>query len=168
MKVLLRLKAWQLFLLNAPWYMFTFISPVFDVLYLNGTAIFFGWIFSIGYVMHSFIQSPSKPKIIYFEITFSFFVIWCIIDYFIPMNKAIEYWIWPLAALGGISLLYSFGFAARMFESVRQGEIVNRSDSLRTLFYILFFPIGIWFLQPSINEIMAEKESIAVEETQSA
>lgn len=42
MKVLLRLKAWQLFLLNAPWYMFTFISPVFDVLYLNGTAIFFG------------------------------------------------------------------------------------------------------------------------------
>ena len=146
-------------MLTGPWYMFSFISTVFQILYLFGTVIYLTWIFSMGYVMHSFVQSPSKPKIIYFEISFLFFVVTAITTYFVSLDALSKYLMWPLTAIETVAFFYSFGFAARMLESVKQGEIANRSDSVWTFLYIMFFPIGIWFLQPSINRILAEQES---------
>jgi hypothetical protein len=57
-----------------------------------------------------------------------------------------------------VIVLYSFMFAARMLESAIEGKIVNRSDSLKTFFYIWFFPIGIWYIQPAVKRVLIQQE----------
>jgi len=67
------------------------------------------------------------------------------------------------AAFGVIvltSLFYSIGFAARMLESKLSRRIVNRSDSLKNIFYILFFFIGVWILQPLIKQVLTSQEPV--------
>ena len=54
------------------------------------------------------------------------------------------------------SWLYISMFAARMLESVIEGELANKSDSLKGFFYFLFFPIGVWYIQSAVQRVLAK------------
>lgn len=165
-KLFLRLKAWQLFVLCFVLYLISFNNTLSQICYLVSTTIYLCWMFSIGYFMHSFVRVPSKPRIIYFEVSLLVMIAIVIISFFISLTRINEYFEWTLVVLALWASIYSTMFAARMLESVNRGDIANRSDSLRTFFYFCFFPIGFWLLQPSINRIMIEKESAKVDENQ--
>ncbi len=158
MKILLRLKAWQLFVLIMLPIMVPTVNIICGAIYAFGVVIYVGWIFSIGYTMHSFIKLQSKPKIIYFKMSCLTFLT-ILMAFHLPLNSINEYLFGALFVMGIASMLYSFSFAARMLESAIEGEIVNRSDSLKALFYIWFFPIGIWYLHPAIKQVLAKQDS---------
>jgi len=70
------------------------------------------------------------------------------------------YWIWlliPLTFYMLWSMLYIFAFAARMLESVIQGNAVGVSGSLKAFFCFWFFPIGLWYIQPAVQRIIDDK-----------
>lgn len=157
MKILLRLKAWQLFVLTLiPAFYFPGANIFYQVTYWFGTMIYIGWIFSIGIVMHSLIDSPLKPKIIYFKISCLLISLLLPFGAYAPLQYS---YFFSCAMIGVVIMLYLFMFAARMPESVVEGKIVNRSDSLRAFFYIWFFPIGIWYLQPLIKNVLMQHET---------
>lgn len=52
-----------------------------------------------------------------------------------------------------------FMFAARMLESNFQDGIANRRDSLKAFFCIWIFPLGVWYIQPAVQQVLAHYES---------
>jgi len=55
--------------------------------------------------------------------------------------------------------IYIAMFAARMLESVIEGKIVKRSDSLKGFVCLLFFPYGVWYIQPAVQRVLKKYES---------
>jgi hypothetical protein len=162
MNLILRLKSWQLFILIVIPLFFQPINLVFEIIYLFGSSVYLSWIFAIGSTMHSLLLVKSKPNIIYFKIScFSTALIILFSCFFNPselLNPFADgskaYFFWVFFAFVMASMFYFFGFAARMLQSKIDGEIANRSDSLRNFFYIWFFPIGIWYIQPMIKRAL--------------
>lgn len=62
-----------------------------------------------------------------------------------------------LAALPGFyvfyALLYYTAFPVRLLNTIEKEREVTFSDYILDSFLVIFFPIGIWILQPRINRI---------------
>ena len=160
MKFLLKLKAWQLFLLIVVPIAIKSSIFFYEVFALLGGLLYLTWVYEIGIAMHSFIsEQPKKPRNIYFKISFTFMVLSLIIHYILSYVHPVDfYFSFTLAIILVICMLYFVGFSGRMLESKITGRIENRSDSLKAMLFIYFFPIGIWYLQPIINQIVAKEE----------
>jgi len=57
----------------------------------------------------------------------------------------------PLHILSMFGLLYSFYYVAKTFKTVELQREVTFSDFAGDFFLLLFFPIGVWIIQPKIN-----------------
>ena len=55
-------------------------------------------------------------------------------------------------------IFYVMYFAAKTFKTVELQREVSFLDFVGEFFLLWFFPIGIWFLQPKINEMMEEED----------
>ncbi len=172
MKFLLRLKAWQLFsIFMLP----TLLDMVFDfdsisIIYYSASIflMFFyvAWVYAIGTSLHALMPFEFKPTITYFK-----YHCWCLgalyilscfysIFYIAPIDQA-EIFQFPKAffifmPFGFYLIFCTLIFAARMVESMVQGRLVSRMDSLKPFFWLWMFPIGLWFIQPSVQKLLNE------------
>jgi len=62
----------------------------------------------------------------------------------------------PLFWISFFCTLYCFYFAAKTIRSAELQKPIKFSDFVWEIFLIVFFPVGIWLIQPKINK-MAEK-----------
>jgi hypothetical protein len=62
--------------------------------------------------------------------------------------------IFPLHILSMFGFLYSFYFVAKTYKTVELQKKVTFSDFAGEFFMLLFFPIGIWVIQPKINKMI--------------
>ncbi|MCO5945719.1 hypothetical protein [Mucilaginibacter flavidus] len=167
MDFLLRLKHWQLFLLmTVPSYFTTFLDSagiwnfVFFVFYI-------GWIYTIGMKMNSFLPSDIRPGTKLFKVHCLLLVGITLFAYnlsaysqFSPFDSIYNAVFFTCFLLILIYLQLSIWmFAARMLESMIEGEIVNRSDSLKAFFCLWMFPIGVWYIQPAVQRVLAKYET---------
>lgn len=58
------------------------------------------------------------------------------------------------------AFLHSLSFPAQTVKTIELGRKAKLGDYLGDFFLIVFLPIGIWFLQPRINRIVANHEII--------
>ncbi|MET3498656.1 MULTISPECIES: hypothetical protein [Mucilaginibacter] len=154
MRFLLKLKSWQLFaLIVIP----AFVPNSYTVLMYLSLLIGLSWIYAIGVTMHSLIP-VIKPDIKYFRFSLLLIIIALIISRIAQVggdNLAIWF-----SATGGIIYVIGFicacGFAGKMLESVIEGEIVGNSDALKAIICLIFFPIGLWHIQPAVQRVLAK------------
>lgn len=59
--------------------------------------------------------------------------------------------------------LYGVFFTAKTYRTVQLQRETVIKEYIGDFFLILFFPIGIWILQPKINKIMAQEEQLLEE-----
>jgi hypothetical protein len=62
----------------------------------------------------------------------------------------------PLHLFSMFCILYSLYFVAKTFKTVELQREVKFSDFAGEFFLILFYPVGIWIIQPKINKMMME------------
>jgi len=55
-------------------------------------------------------------------------------------------------------VFYIFYFNAKSLKAVELQRPVTFGDYIGEFFLLLFFPIGVWIIQPRINKIFEEKE----------
>jgi len=55
-----------------------------------------------------------------------------------------------------IGFICACGFAGKMLESVIEGEIVGNSDALKAIICFVIFPVGLWYIQPAIQRVLAK------------
>ena len=163
MKFLLYLKPWVLFLIFIASILLASDSSYGLFIGFACWIIYAGWIYQIGVTMHNYTSLQNKPSIRYFQFScclmpfmiMSTQIFYLYLEAFITVNETLSTiisiaiscymcWTW----------LYICMFAARMLESVIEGELVNKSDSLKGFVCLLFFPFGVWYIQPAVQRVL--------------
>jgi hypothetical protein len=172
----LRAKHWQLFLLlcvvptilefTAAGYMpttFRFwrdlgpVSFLFLGLMFVDMLCLFAWLWAMG----SFLIALQKPvvrlKLSFFRIALiyapvygiAFFAV--LLTYEPPVQAVL-----PLHLFAMYCMFYIFYFVARSLATVNKGKEVFFSDYAKPLILLLLYPIGVWRIQPRINQLYAQ------------
>ncbi len=161
MNWILKIKHWQIFSLLFP---FLIIASIdfqgdFKNLYwinLIGIAVFLIWSFLLTNELIKIVPKEFnlKTKFYYFNAIFFFAI------YFTAMilNRGNDAKFSGIYALIGLYIVYaflqSFGFAGRIIKSMELNRKSKKRESIGYFFLLIFFPIGIWFLQPKINKLI--------------
>jgi hypothetical protein len=169
MKIFIEAKHWQLFIVFVaicvtPQFFSSsqysiIISNVFSGLFI---VWFLGWLFTIANECNKALPGNLKKSFVPSAIGISYSIVYSVIFniYFVssitPSNML---YIFPfhLAAIGAI--LYSLAFVANRLITVSRGEKITFANYMPQFFMLWFFPIGIWFFQPKVNALLANKKS---------
>ena len=177
MKKILLLKHWQLFLL---FYLVSGIPQIFffekimnserpqNLIALVSVPSYFVysfWIYSIG--IYIFRIKQEGLNLTRFKISFFFLIIYffffLVLFAFIKLDTlfasawAVGFVILHLIAI--FCYLYCAYFIARLLNSIEQKKSVGINEILGDIFFILFFPLGVWFVQPRLNKIIRFQNS---------
>lgn len=63
----------------------------------------------------------------------------------------------PFHVLAMACIFYSLGYTSKRLVTFQRGKKVGFFEYIGPFFLIWFFPIGIWFIQPKVNEMVAEE-----------
>ncbi|MFD2892692.1 hypothetical protein ACFS5J_11790 [Flavobacterium chuncheonense] len=132
-----------------------------------------GWIWSIEYGLQKYVPQNITLKIKRFKILFFIPVIYLLlINTFLfltftdfennipPFSPFIMLFIIPLHLLSMFCLFHNLYFCAKTIKTIELKREVSFNDYIGEFFLMWFNFIGIWILQPRINNIISqEKES---------
>ncbi len=133
------------------------------VLYM---AIFYGWLWSIGTGLQSKIPENLNMKVGRFKIALIYPVIYMsLFVFFISsvfsspqnLNTSLFSLIIPLHLLAMFCIFYAMYFIAKTIKTAELKTQLRFSDFAGEFFLLWFYPIGVWILQPRINQIHQEE-----------
>ena len=174
MKIFLKMKSSQLFiLLTVPMLLFQLsmvVSQSFKwIRFLNavGILVLIGWLFAIGYTSNKRLPAQLKKSPLLFQLGFTFAAVYMITFFgFImpdwpPANPVVQFpfWIIPLHFTAMAAMFYGLWFTSKQFETLRQGRELKFIDFSGPFFLFCFFPIGVWFIQPRINDLLGKNNT---------
>ena len=140
------------------------IMPILFVFFVGGL---FGWLWAIAINLQEKLPDHLKLKVNRFKtfllIPIIYFVIFFVfIDY--TMSGAIEngtgpdpaifILIVPFHLFAIFCVFYCSYFVSRILKTVELQRKITFSDFAGEFFMILFFPVGIWIIQPKINKMI--------------
>jgi hypothetical protein len=157
-------------------FMATALQLVLAVLIFFLFGVFFGWFWAVAIGLQHVLADNVKMKTTVFKI---FFLIAFGYILFLALAGATarifansgsydglsgELLDLLIGAIGLLFFVAIFGifyiiyFAAKTFKTVQLQRETTFSDFVGEFFMICFYPIGIWFLQPKINEAIEHKD----------
>ena len=178
MNIFLRLKHWQLFglLIGIPVIFLTVgmkiaisfeeMATVFMLTIILFFGVFYGWLYTLGVNLNKRLPGTVKMGLIKFKwflfISVAFiiyshiFVYWFLehIDLNPVIHTVISSDIMLLPQFFSVfCFFYGLYFNAKSLKAVLLQRPVTFSDYSEDFFFFWFFPIGVWIIQPRINEI---------------
>jgi len=125
--------------------------------------IFVGWFYALGTNLNKKLPDGVKMSLKKFK-WFSFLSVALVVAFVVfYVGLASLFWL-PDIVFAGLYLFvvfcycYCFNFSIKSLKAVELQRAVTFSDYAGDLFLFLFFPIGVWIIQPRINKIFEEKE----------
>lgn len=124
---------------------------------LPGMLLFYAWVLAVGIVCNSAVdESYRKPeKLFRFAVPFAMayltIAIWAFPKVVISKNDSLAAVVLPLHIVATILLFYSLIFAARSLAMLNNPLSPGFWNSFRYFLALLYFPIGLWFIQPKLN-----------------
>ena len=178
MNQLLRIPRWGLFLLiigipimGFPFTIFgvvmgstVLISVIYFLILLVPSAIFVLWLYSVGTVLFRELEPVERRILNYTLFRYNLFfllgyVVLLYIFMFLTFDSEVLYrFIFlPLHLYAIFSLLYGINFDARVLSMVeREGS--DFEDYFGNIFLFWFFPIGLWIVQPKMNNLVRDDD----------
>jgi hypothetical protein len=180
MKFFLKLKHWQLFIMTWGLPMivnvYSFSKPTilfqsFPILMIFFTAGTFGWIWSIGKVLHKRLPQGVKLNLALFHVfliipVLYIIIILCGLSFTMLSGANGEGFAWGFISypavlitihlLSMVMIFLALRFAAKVMKSVEIDRLAKFSDYAGEFFLIWFMPVGVWFLQPRLNRMVKE------------
>ncbi|MEM7571238.1 MAG: hypothetical protein AAF433_00005 [Bacteroidota bacterium] len=128
------------------------------------------WFWSIGQGLQAQIPEDLRPKTSFFAISIAFPLLYFFLffqvlmpDLFLmsPDSFPLENFRWlgliiPLHFFAMFCMFYNMYFAARSIKLAELQRPVQAGDYLGDFFLFWFFVIGIWFIQPRVNQLAEE------------
>ncbi|KOF02784.1 hypothetical protein AWW67_00685 [Roseivirga seohaensis] len=156
---------------------FTVIIPAIVILVMS---ILFGWFWSIAIGLQSKIPPTVKMKVNKFKVFFFipivyifsvlvFMTLFGLSDFELnsDFNSVLPVGLLaimlPLHFLSMFGIFYSLYFVAKTYKTAELQREVSFSDFAGEFFMIWFYPVGIWFIQPKINEMVEGTPPIEVQ-----
>lgn len=179
MKSILKMPAWQIFIITlilpllfqfALPAVFLFSSVEVTMIYMMSIILFqvlmiLTWIISIGIgLLKKIPKIPSLNKtyfifnstyILGYIIFFILFAAYMVHSMFIgiDVDPSALLVILPFHLYGMICVIYITFFIGKSVVSVEKKKEAIYSEYLEIILMIIFFPVGVWLLQPRINKI---------------
>ncbi len=172
MKLFLRLKHWQIFLLTWGFPIiidvYAFSDPglmmkLFPIMMTVFTVTFFGWIWAISTELNKLLPKDNQLNLTRFKIIFSVAIIYVMAINVVflfhdqlrfPETILFSLALIPLHLFSLFSILYGCRFAGRTIKSIELGRTATDAESQREYGQVAILFIGIWTLQPKLNKII--------------
>ena len=175
MSIYLRAKHWQLFIVLVG-SMFLAQTIMFST-FLSGNSssilallvlpmllmgiVFFGWLWSISAACYKALppKLASSPKPM--QIGLIYALVYLVLSgtfFFGPGNQLPSYVV-VMHLLAMAAIFYSLGFTAKQLTKLEQHQNVSFFSYSGPFFLFWFFPIGVWFIQPKVNQLLGQKNA---------
>jgi len=140
----------------------TTLGLAFGAVMAVGTASLVGWFASIGTFTNTLIKAPLRPKTGFFRFALIYPILYMFVagPFFLGRNPSMIGVILPLHFFAVFCLFYDLHFASKNFVLARTGKRVTFYDYAGPFFLMWFFPIGVWSVQPKINQLYAERSRL--------
>lgn len=173
MNIFIKAKAWQLFLLFIVPLLLepvllavgVKLSTVIAVVMPISSLSVVGWIWSVGIKANRYLPVQLKKSTKVYNGGLAFAVIYLLVFEFVLMPHQIPSWILPIHLASMFFMFYALWFAAKQFVTVQRQREVKFMDFSGPFFLLWFYPIGVWSMQPQINNLLgnAQPQSDAAE-----
>ena len=170
MKLFLKLKAWQMFLLI----IFPTILPTmilngldglkwFGIIMLLWVLALIGWMYSVGSNSNQKLPEHLKKSMFIYRLGYIIVIFYSVLIalQLIPglsgsnTQSIMPPWAIILHLASMFGMFYGLWFTAKQFVTFQKGEKVTFLEYSGPFFLFWFFPLGVWFLQPKINEMFS-------------
>lgn len=145
---------------------------LFPVIMILFTAFFFAWLYAMGTNLHKKLPPDVSMNVGLFRIFLlipAAYIIFISLSVFSIFNKEnpedgspvlkMAAYIIPLHLFSMFCIFYCLYFTAKTLKTVELQRPVTFSDFAGEFFLIWFFPVGVWIIQPRINQLFNDKES---------
>ena len=170
---LLEARNWQIFLLIFGLPLLSIVLDIHPMIsfysFLLSGFFYFSWIYAIGYGLSQKLPKGFSLNIQRFRILF-FIPILYIIILFNFIEPIFFQWLNPEEHLGlflvliflhifsGLCIMHSFWFAAKIIRTLELNRHAKFTEFRIDFILFIYYPIGIWLLQPRINKIVQRPE----------
>jgi hypothetical protein len=179
----LRAKHWQIFLLLfvAPtvaqfaaiavipqrihsWHDFGTGGLIFLVVMVLYLLCFLAWFGSMGLFFRSIVTPELRMEAQFFRFSLVYPVVYLPMFFLlvIPGIGIPERVIVPLHLVCMVCLFYVLYFVSRNLALAETGKPVSFYEYAGPFFLLWFFPVGVWFIQPRVNRLFAERSGPGV------
>jgi len=140
-------------------------SVMIGTLMLPFIAALLYWFWVLGSFLHSITQPQIRPRMVFFRVALLCPAIYLPVFVFLfpnfPPGLSLLFLVHMFATFCMFYLLY---FVAKSLVVAETGKPAGFYDFAGPLFLIWFFPLGVWFVQPRINRLFAERQIIQADE----
>jgi len=146
-------------------------AKIFPVIMLLFIGTLFGWFWAVATGLQKLIPSTIKMKVIKFKIFFFiplvYMILFCVFLglVFSNMNGSLDFGpllifaiIFPLHIFSMFCIFYCIYFVSKTIKTAELQRPVTFSEFAGEFFMTWFFMIGVWILQPRINNLVIERE----------
>ncbi len=177
MTFFLKLRHWELFLMLA---LPTIMSLMFDIPFKPLVAasiglfillVLFAWMFSIGAWSNRRLPESRRRSLLPFTVGLTIPVIYILmyITLYIPLLKngappRPPLWMLPMHMFSLVGIFYGIWYTARQFKSLQESEDADFMIFSSTFFLLFIFPLGLWLIQPGVNQLYYKLEQSDLDE----
>ena len=168
MKAVLKAKHWQIFLIlmllsfigNISIGDSSILQTIFDTLFL---IVIVSFPLVIGNELYEYV--PENLKLNYNFFLINGVVVLLIVGAALVFGDGQHYEFSGLAALPFyyviFAYLYVYAFPVKELKSIELGREAKLGEYAGDMVLMLIWPIGIWFIQPRINKVVNERDTVA-------
>jgi hypothetical protein len=167
----LRAKHWQIFLLLFGLYIvgavaataqsppaIAKIGTLFGAVVVLAMFCTLAWFWSMGSFLSSIVHPALRPKMGFFRfaLTYPALYIFVFIALFqsAATRPALFAVIFPFHFFAVFCMLYDLYFVSKNLVLAETSKSASFGDYAGPLFFLWFFPVGVWFIQPRINSLL--------------
>ncbi|MDR2206915.1 MAG: hypothetical protein LBE36_12260 [Flavobacteriaceae bacterium] len=177
MNIFLKLKHWQLFVLQtvipivleiivivimAVSNNFSLMRVFFPFIMILFMGTFFGWFYAMGKNLNKKLPDTVKMSLAKFQWFLIIPIVYMIfLVVFMPaINKSPNpiafIYIIPAHLFSMFCIFYCLYFVAKSFKAVELQRPVTFSDYAGEFFLLWFYPVGVWIIQPKVNKMFGD------------
>ena len=166
MSFFLKLRHWELFLmLLLPSALCWLWRVPFSPLVVASIGLFlmivlFVWMFSVGTWCNSRLPPERRSGVVLFTVALLIPLVYLLMYILLYLPQLADgppekppLWLLPMHMLSMLSVFYAFWYTARKFKSLAENEDADFLIFSSTFFLLFIFPLGVWIIQPSVNEL---------------
>ncbi len=145
---------------------FSFTKLLIATIALFMMIVVFGWLYSLGSWSNAQLPDNLKKTVLPYALGLATPIIYLmlvIILYFPLLESGTPppppSWMMPMHFLSMLGVFYGIWFSARQYMALQRGHEVDFMIFSSTFLMMWIFPLGIWIIQPSVNELFDKLEN---------